>query len=114
MKDFTVAVNTDGTSWFSDNEEGKTVQLTKIDVPYIDLENNHGELRVYFDTKTWRVNEDGLIYSDSLFKKELRTALNAAGFDASDVHYSEAGMQGDDYVSFDISTKFITSWLASN
>jgi hypothetical protein len=114
MKDFNAVVHTDGTSWFSDIEEGKTVQLTKIDVPYTDRENNHGELRVYFDVETWDVSEDGLIYSDSLFKKELRAALNAAGFDASDVHYSEAGMQGDDYVSFDISTKFITSWLASN
>jgi hypothetical protein len=52
----------------------------------------------------------GLIYTDKLFMQELRTYLQTIGFteaEANDVHYSEQGMQGDNYVSCDVAAAFI-------
>ncbi len=65
-----------------------------------------GELRVYFDTATWDTREDGLIYTDRQFLKELQEFLDTHGLPGKDVCYSEQGMQGDDYVSLDAGTKF--------
>lgn len=70
-----------------------------------------GEFRVYFDTATWDVNTDGLIYTDSGFLNELRAFLYAHGLPGDDVCYSEQGMQGDDYVSFDAGSKFYKAWM---
>jgi hypothetical protein len=70
-----------------------------------------GELRVYFDIDTWDVNELGLIYTDGQFMGELRALLKAHGLPGDDVSYSEQGMQGDDYVSCDVGTKFYTAWM---
>jgi hypothetical protein len=52
----------------------------------------------------------GLIYTDKLFKAELRAYLQTLGFtaeEANDVEYSEQGMQSDNYVSCDVGAKFI-------
>jgi hypothetical protein len=89
----------------------KAVQTTKISVPYINDEEDFGELRVYFDTSTWNVSKDGLIYTDSLFLTQLKDQLTQCGFDATDVTYSEQGMQGNDYVSLDVGSKFLASWF---
>lgn len=70
-----------------------------------------GELRVYFDTKTWDTYEDGLIYTDRKFERQLRRFLNAHGLPGKDVSYSEQGMQGDNYVSLDAGTKFYKAWM---
>ena len=71
-----------------------------------------GELRVYFDIGTWDTRADGLIYTDTLFIKELREFCNAHGLPGNDICYSEQGMQGDDYVSLDAGTKFYKAWMA--
>ena len=68
-------------------------------------------MRVYFNTDTWDVNKHGLIYTDKQFMQELRDTLNNAGFDASDVDYSEQGMQGDNYVSCDVGECFINTYM---
>src|SRR6266568_2701427 len=68
---------------------------------------NFGELCVYFNPKEWDVKSRGLIYTDRLFINEFKTALRELGIDTNDLDYSEQGMQGDDYVSFDIGPKFI-------
>lgn len=71
-----------------------------------------GELRVYFDRRTWNVDKHGLIYTDPLFLKQLKALLKKKGFSGS-VEYSEQGMQGNDYVSLDIGKAFIRSLLAN-
>lgn len=71
-----------------------------------------GELRVYFDTKTWDINEDGLIYTDENFLRELREFLDQHGLPGNDVCYSEQGMQEVDYVSLDAGDKFYRAWMA--
>jgi hypothetical protein len=101
---------------FSTNGKGywsnavKPVLITDMKLGYINDEEDFGELRVYFDTKYWNVNEDGLIYTDSQFIADLRKFLNEQGLVGKDVDYSEQGMQGDNYVSLDVGKKFLDSW----
>ncbi len=104
----TVTLHTNGGGYWSEVE--KAVTVTDMKLGYISDELDFGELRVYFDTKTWDVNEDGLIYTDRLFERELREFLDSQGLVGKDVSYSEQGMQGDDYVSLDIGKPFLDSW----
>ncbi len=90
----------------------KAVEIVDMQVSYCNEEKDFGELRVYFNTETWDVTKDGLIYTDSGFITDLRNFLTMHGLDNLDVEYSEQGMQGDDYVSLDIGADFIASWEA--
>lgn len=101
---------TDGSGYWSDRQA--VVKVLGMDVTYINDEQDFGELRVYFDTRTWNVNTDGLIYTDRNFLSSLRQLLNDLGYAGQDVEYSEQGMQGDDFVSLDIGQEFLQSWLA--
>ena len=110
-----VILHTDGTRGLWSNV-AKAVRITDmrlgIGTQWEDEEDIHGEFCVYFDTETWDTDEDGLIYTDTLFIKELREFLNAHGLPGDDVCYSEQGMQGDDYVSLDAGTEFYEAWMA--
>ena len=86
------------------------VEITALQLAYTNDELDFGELRVYFNTKTWAW-QDGLIYTDKQFMRELKELLTAKGFDASDVSYSEQGMQGDNYVSCDVGERFINTFM---
>lgn len=94
------------------SEVSKAVKCTKLAVPYVDDDEEFGELCVYFDKGTWDVRKDGLIYTDSLFLTMLRERLTELGFAGADVDYSEQGMQGNDYVSLDVGGPFLASWFA--
>ena len=81
---------------------------------YIDDENlfssTFGELRAYFDTKTWDVDQEGLIYTDKQWMADFKKLLMKKGFSqlaVESIDYSEQGMQGDDYVSMDVGDPFI-------
>jgi hypothetical protein len=87
------------------------VEITGLQLAYTNDELDFGELRVRFNTATWDTAKDGLIYTDSLFLEDLQLMLDALGFDASDVSYSEQGMQGDTYVSCDVGERFINSFM---
>ena len=102
-------LNTDGLGYWS--KVSRKVRITELSVPYTNDENDFGELRVYFDTADWYVPEDGLIYTDNLFLDTLKSYMLDMGYDASDVSYSEQGMQGDNYVSLDVGPKFINSFM---
>ena len=106
-----VIFNTNGTGYWSN--KAKAVEIVDMRVTYINDERDFGELRVYFNTDTWDVNTDGLIYTDKQWRNELQAFLTAQGLPGKDISYSEQGMQGDDYVSLDIVTaKFLTAWEA--
>lgn len=109
MPKFNTTLTTSGTGYWSTAR--KNVRTTRIDVPYIDDERDFGELRVYFDTATWDVETDGLIYTDARFMTELSAVLAQAGFNVTDLSYSEQGMQGDNFVSCDVGKAFLDSWL---
>ena len=110
-----VILHTDGKRGLWSNV-AKAVRITDIQLgmgtQWEDEDDINGELRVYFDTKDWDTAEDGLIYTDTLFIKELEEFLTAQGLPGKDVCYSEQGMQGDDYVSLDAGTEFYKAWMA--
>jgi hypothetical protein len=108
MIKFGAVLQTSGTGYWS--RTATDVMLTGIAVPYINEEEDFGELRVYFDTDTWDVNTEGLIYTDRLFLDLLSAELLGAGLNSIDVEYSEQGMQGDNYVSLDVGPKFLKSF----
>ena len=103
-----VILNTAGNGLWS--SEDRAVTVTDIKLGYVDDDLDFGELCVYFDTETWDVNEQGLIYTDRQFMRELREFLDAQGLPGADVDYSEQGMQGDNYVSLDIGEEFLAAW----
>lgn len=79
--------------------------------------SNWNELRVFFDVTTWNIDKHGLIYSDPRFIRELLNYFNEIlDFDfkitIKHVSYSEQGMQGNNFVSFDVSEKFKNAWIA--
>lgn len=68
----------------------------------------HGELRVFFN-EDWNVYQDGYIYTDSRFLKELKEDFINLGFSqkaVEDIDYSEQGMQGNNFVSLDAGSIF--------
>lgn len=89
------------------------VNVRKLEVAYVNDEGSYGELRVYFDRRVWKVDRDGLIYTDRSFKRHLELQLQALGLNGK-VEYSEQGMQGDDYVSLDVFRAFLRSWINVN
>jgi hypothetical protein len=108
MRKINQGVCTDGSGYWSD--VAKEVKVLGLDVPYVNDEGDFGELRVYFDTATWKVNDDGLIYTDRAFLKDLRNLLTGMGLAGDDVDYSEQGMQGNNYVSCDVGKLFVDSY----
>ena len=108
MYKVTATLNTGGGGYWSNTKAA--VEITGLQLAYTNDELDFGELRVYFNTKTWAW-QDGLIYTDKQFMRELKELLTAKGFDASDVSYSEQGMQGDTYVSCDVGERFINTFM---
>ena len=96
--------------WTTQESYGKRidVRVTKLTVPYVNEENDFGELRVHFNTDDWNTDIHGLIYTDELFLHELLHLLVQNGF-GCDVGYSEMGMQGHSYVSLDVGKDFLDS-----
>ena len=93
-------ITTSGDGYWSDVI--RSVKLRGYTIPYINEEQDFGELRVYFYPETWNTNEDGLIYTDSAFLEHIRVI-----FGSSDIDYSEQGMQGSNFVSFDVGVNFL-------
>ena len=111
MQTFTT-LHTNGKGYWSN--VAKAVDITKLDLQYCTAERDFGELCVYFNTNSWDVNTNGLIYTDKLFMTELRAYLQTIGFtaeEANDVSYSEQGMQTDEYVSCDVGAVFIAGLM---
>lgn len=104
-----VTLNTVGDGYWS--SKAAAVKVIGLHLAYLDEENKFGELRVVFNTKTWNVQRDGLIYTDSQFERELKKFLKTIDLKPASVSYSEQGMQGDNYVSLDVGKSFIDSWM---
>ena len=109
MRKVNVILNTDGCGYWS--EVAKPVKIVGINLPYVNEDEDYGELLVMFDKKSWNVKKDGLIYTDRQFEEELKAFLTSIGLEGEDITYSEQGMQGDDYVSFDVGEAFIQSYV---
>ena len=109
MYKVTATLNTNGKGYWS--RKATAVEITGLQLAYTNDELDFGELRVFFNTKTWDVNKDGLIYTDKQFMQELKELLVQKVFDTSDLSYSEKGMQGDTYVSCDVGECFINTFM---
>jgi len=73
------------------SEHKTKVRITKLELIHSG-ESRFATLNVYFDTKTWDVKKDGLIYTDKLFIKQLRDFLMKKGFDGvRTVDYTDQG-----------------------
>ena len=103
-----VIIHTNGDGHWS--KHARPVGIIDLQIGYIDDDLEFGELRVVFDTDTWDTKLHGLIYTDRKFIDELRTYLYSVGLVGIDAEYSEQGMQGRNFVSFDIGKSFIDSW----
>lgn len=103
MKELIDKIVTSGTGLWS--TVIKEVEIYGYDVPYMNDEGDFGELRVYFNNDTWNVDNDGLIYTDPAFLESIRVT-----FGTSDIDYSEQGMQGENFVSFDVGSEFLTMY----
>lgn len=111
MRSINAICHTNGSGYWSNRVA--SVRIIGYELGYVDSEDgDFGELCVYFDEGTWDVNEDGLIYTDDSFLADLRLVLNREGLTGS-IEYSEQGMQGEDYVSFDVDGEFIRSYMSS-
>jgi len=73
--------------------------------------SNYGELKAYFDTESWDYSSDGYIYGEQEFLDALCEHMSAMNLDVGSVDYSEAGMQGSNYVSMDVDSLFIESFV---
>ena len=102
-------LNTNGTGYWSNTRQA--VEITGLQLAYLNDEMSFGELRVRFTAASWDVHKLGLIYTDRQFMRELVLLLTDLGYDASDVDYSEQGMQGDTYVSCDVGQRFINTFM---
>jgi hypothetical protein len=109
MYKISATLRTGGGGYWSNTKTA--VEVTRLQLAYTNDELDFGELRVYFNTKTWDTDVLGLIYTDKQFMTELKELLTTMGFDASDVSYSEQGMQGLNYVSCDVGELFINTFM---
>ena len=102
-------LHTNGKGYWSD--VSTEVKVTGLELGYVNNEETFGELKVYFDQGTWLVSQNGLIYSDLEFIRGLKVLIKVLGFEGTlDLDYSEQGMQGMqglNYVSFDIGPNLI-------
>ena len=110
MFDQTVNFRTrpDGRGLWSATE--KFVTVNRVRVAYLDDDGDFGELRAYFDPAEWDTDKDGLIYTDSAWMSSFLSCMATLGFSVqalADIDYSEAGMQGDNFVSMDVGGDFI-------
>jgi hypothetical protein len=86
------------------------VKIDRVRLAYLDDELDFGELRAYFDRAEWDTNKDGLIYTDPTWIQSFRNCMATLGFSRAalqDIDYSEAGMQGSNYVSMDVGGDFV-------
>ncbi len=87
------------------------VQVLRVELAYINDVFDFGELRAYFNTRDWDVEQEGLIYTDKIWINEFRALMRSLGFTrnaVNDISYSEQGMQGTDYVSMDVGKDFLS------
>jgi hypothetical protein len=99
---------TNGRGYWS--SAAKFVTIDRVCIAYLDDESDFGELRAYFDPAEWDVDNDGLIYTDRAWMQGFRECMQTLGFSdeaVKDINYSEQGMQGDNFVSMDVTGAFI-------
>jgi hypothetical protein len=104
--DFTL--RTGGNGYWSNRVAN--VRITAIVLCYVNEDEQFGSVNAGFDTDTWNVETDGLVYTDKTFIEAFRVILIEMGLDTSDLSYSEQGMQDVNFINFDVGSAFIASF----
>jgi len=100
--------HTDGKGLWTNFE--KAVTVLEVSLRNVNDENDFGELCARFDTKTWDIHAQVLIYTDPRWIDEFRGLMRSLGCTrqaCEDITYSEQGMQGYNYVSMDVGEDFM-------
>ena len=90
--------NTNGHGLWSNKSKAVRIEGFTVNV----YDDDSAALNVNINTADWDVYADGLIYTDEQFVADVRNFFNC-----NDVHYSEQGLQGEDYVNFDVGADFV-------
>jgi len=99
---------TNGNGYWSSKQ--KFVTINRIQLAYVNEDETFGELRAYFDPAEWDVDTDGLIYTDRAWMQDFQECMKTVGFSDEAVEaisYSEQGMQGNNFVSMDVTGAFV-------
>jgi hypothetical protein len=88
----------------------KNVRIMHVKIHTMLHEYKCGLMNVYFDTKLWNTEADGLVYTDDTWLNAFRTALHDRHDIPLDIvktiGYSEQGMQGWNYISLEFGERF--------
>jgi hypothetical protein len=116
-----ITATTDGKT--GDADESHAVYITRLRLlsshfKYFPDEPFKGELRAYFEPSgftegSWNKDAYGYIWNDKQWVREFKAALRDLGLSEKacyDVKYNPKDMQGDDYVSFEVTARFWASW----
>lgn len=81
--------------WFGKNHPNS------IDITSIDCYGS--KIDVFFDTSSWNVSKHGLVYTDTVFLKELKKYMKSNNMIKSgfDIDYTEHGMQERNVISLE-------------
>ncbi len=107
------ACSTGGDGFWTDRSS--VTRITRLELAFVSNDGRFGELRAHLDPSSWNAEQLGYVYTDRTWIATFRLLLESLGFSgaqASRVNYSEQGMQGDDYVSMDVSEPFLEAWKA--
>ena len=94
---------TDGKGFWSNKKADISIRKLEIE-PCQDQLCTLEEIfvRVFWDPEYWNIEKDGLIYTDEGFRDSLSKKLcelyPGSGIDWSNLHYTEQGMQGKNFV----------------
>ena len=64
-------------------------------------------MRGYFDRRSWNTERHGHLYTDRQVQNQVNHYLRSAYPYRGRVDWSEFGMQGDDFCSFDCSDRLV-------
>ena len=84
----------------------QTFKISSVRSPYNDPDTGNKDTFISLDIvlKGYNAEVYGLIYTDSIFLRSLKDLIKQTSVASliKDIHYSEHGMQGDDYVNLDV------------
>ena len=102
-----VTLHTAGSGYWS--KEAKAVRVTAVSVW---TDGDYAQVNVFYNTDDWNPNVDGLIYTDKTFLEELKAYFATFGVDATDLDYSEQGMQDENFVHLEAGEEFARTAVA--
>jgi hypothetical protein len=105
---FRAQIQTSGTGLHS--YESRIIETISCCLYWVNSQQCWGELRVYFNTKDWPVQNLGFICTDPTFLQGIKHNLKLRELVADGIEYSELAFQGHDFVCFDVDSAFISSW----